>query len=228
MFEVKSVSFEEFLKIEDEDLKKYVFSSKPVNLVKNENKVYEDDKKIAFYNFSKQIKKNNSGNFYVKNGLNEWIVYEKLSGKIKISSQNGNIKKFFMDYYFKNIKILFSFFPLWRVTKCFIKRVIENKINTPEDILKYIKSYIIKNKNLSLDIVYGLCSHGVTNYGIINTLKDPENLQFNNDFFEYYTSLSELNNKGYFKVEFSDLSKIRKMIDDYEKRQAEKTIDVSR
>lgn len=221
------MTFEKFLKIEDEDLKKYLFSTKSIGLFKTETRFYENDKKIAFYNSSKQIKRNNLGKFYIKDTLHEWIVYEKSSGKIKMSSSNANIKHFFMNYYFKSEKMISMFFPQWRITKSFIKRVIEDKINTTEDILKYIKSYIIKNKDLSLDLVYGLCTHGIKNYGIINVFKDPENLVFNENFFKNYDSVSELYGKGYFKIEVSDLPKVRKMVDDYEKRQGEKTIDVS-
>jgi hypothetical protein len=225
--DVNYMSFEEFLKIEDEDLKKYLFSTKSIGLFKIETRFYENDKKIAFYNSSKQIKKNNSGKFYVKDTLNEWIVYEKSSGKIKMSSSNAHIKDFFMNYYFKSEKMISMFFPQWRITKSFIKRVIEDKINTTEDILKYIKSYIIKNKDISLDQVYRLCTNGIKNYSIINVFKDPENLVFNENFFKNYDAVSELHSKGYFKIEVSNLPKVRKMVDDYEKRQGEKTIDVS-
>jgi len=132
------LSFDQFLKIEDEELKRYLYSRGSYTQ-KSETRVYENDQKIGFYNTSKQIKRNTSGKFYVKDTLHEWIVYEKSSGKIKMSSSsNAHIKEFFMNYYFKNDRIISMFFPPWRITKSFIKRVIEDKINTTEDILKDI------------------------------------------------------------------------------------------
>lgn len=225
--DISYLNFDQFLKIEDEELKRYLYARGSYSQ-KSETRVYENDQKIGFYNTSKQIKRNTSGKFYIKDTLHEWIVYEKSSGKIKMSSStNAHIKEFFMNYYFKSNYTISIFFPDWRITKSFIKRVIEDKINTTEDVLKYIRSYIIKNKNISLDTVYELCIHGIKHFSIINLFIDPENLLFDKSFFQNYVCIKDLSNKGYFQIKVSDIPNIDKMIKDYEERQIEKFIDVS-
>lgn len=221
------LTYDQFLKIEDEEVKRYLYA-KGHYTNKSETRVYENDVKIAFYNTSRQIKKSAHRKFYLKDTLHEWIVYEKSSGKIKISSSNNSahIKEFFMNYYFKSNHIISMFFPHWRITKSFIKRVIEDKINTTEDILKYIRSYIIRNKDISTDLIYQMSIHGVKNYGIVNIFLDPENIVMNKEFIDNYHMIADLYGKGYFKIKFSEIGNINKMIRDYEERQNQKFIDV--
>lgn len=223
--EIKDLSFDQFLSIDDEEVKNYLFATKFIVSAKYDRVVFENDKKIAFYIFSKAIKRSPKRKFYVKNSLCEWIIYEKDSGRVKISPNHKSIKEYFIFNYFNNPGMILQIFPIFRINKIFIKRVIENKINTLHDILEYIKSYIVKNKKISTDIIYEMCSRGILRYSILELFNDPENLNFD-EFLSREEEIMDFYNKFYIKIDVSQIKDIRKISKDYEKRQTEKLIEI--
>jgi len=224
--EVNSVDFEKFLSIDDIEVKNYLFATKFVQAVKIEQKVFENDEKIAFYRFSKSIKRSPKKSFYVKHSLDEWIVYNKVSGKLKVSPNNKLIKDFFILYYFNDTDILDRLLPMYRVSNSFIKRVIEDKINTVDDIISYIRSYIIRNKDITNNMIYELFCRGVDKYFIFHAIEDPQNIKFDSEFFSNLDIVVEFYDKSGIKTKTSDIKDINKTIKDYEKRQGEKFIEL--
>jgi len=165
------LSIDEFMKIEDNDIKKRIFSTRGVNS-EIITKYVENDEKIAYYQIEKTIKMNNKGVFYIKNFLNEWISYDRKLKKVKISKRTPNVFPILIkDHFGRNWKIMEKY--IRKVTPTFCKKVIEGKIISLRNIMEYHRSYTIRRKELdSLTICRFMMAGEIY---CLHSIEDPEN-----------------------------------------------------
>lgn len=175
--QVKAYNIDEFLKIEDKELQKYL---KLKHLVYNltSTRKHEDDDKIGYYTTTSSVAMNVQGAFYKKSKLHQWISYSKKTKKVKVSSDHSDVKSFLIKEYFNFPELINRYIRKLTPTLC--KKIIEGKICSVEDLLKYHRSYTVKMKDLDLDVLnrYYLTSEERCLY----MLKDPENLKTITDF----------------------------------------------
>lgn len=92
------------------------------------------------------------GRFFKKNKVEAYIKYDKNTGKVTTKNSN-DLKSTVIELFFYEEMDLF--FPK-NMSPTFMKKVLEGKIKTIEDVLNYSKSYVYRNKKIPLDILYKL------------------------------------------------------------------------
>lgn len=166
-----NMSIDDFMKLEDNDLKKRIFSSREIGSEHVTKKV-DDEEKTAYYLIEKTVKMNNKGVFYVNNFLTEWISYNKSTKKVKVSKRTPNVLKMLMKEHFgSNWEMMSEFVK--RITPTFCKKVMEGKITCLRNVMEYHKSYTVRKKELD--------SNTIARFAVENELyslhsiEDPEN-----------------------------------------------------
>lgn len=175
-------SIKEFFELKDFNLQKWIMMNGLVDKTSCYITKVNTEEKIGFYNFTESI---NYGKtcFYRNKSLNEWIVYDKKTKKAKVkfrkdmskrlstSSEKYDIKVSFAKTFFSDIELVRDFIPA-SFSATFCKKVIEGKIKTVEDLLKYQRSYIYRNKNIPIQLLLEFKL-----YAIDDRIKFIENFQ---------------------------------------------------
>ncbi len=216
----KMYTWEEFQNL-DKDLQKIVRARGLVYTNRNETKRVEDDEKIAYYYTSSKICMNLQGVFYKKSVLEQWISYSKVTKKVKVSRNNGQVRDLFIQDYLKCSKVVLPFIN--RLTPTLCKRIIEGKIFNLEGILKYHRSYTIRKKDMNLETVGKFTYHGQER--LLQVLEDPENLK---DFKDLSIIPHEVMFNLPFKFSIEQLPKINEMYEKWYKTQNERLLGLQR
>lgn len=209
----KSITIEEFLAIEDENIKKFVWLEGLVSQ-RSDLKRVNNEEKIGYYHITSKICKNVSNSFYRKTQLHEWIVYNRKTKKIKLSSKVDYIKSNFLkDYIKKDALFLIDKF-LVKVSPTFCKKLIEGKLSTIGDLISYNRSYVVRKKDVSLRTLYNFMINGKQD--MLRDIEDPENLE----------NLEQLNSNlrvaGAFTYKLGEIDKLKEKYNEWYTKQSEK------
>lgn len=168
------ISIDDFMAVPD-DLKELCCWQ--YSLVRKDEyyRIVNNDEKIGFYKFKRNLGRNQKGKWFVKSTLDNWMVYNHKTKKIS-----------YKDYYFYDraleyFNIDYEYIKLFNVkpSKTFIKKVFQGKMNTIRDILQYEKSYVIKNKKLTLEQVGRICL--INLQYTMYKMKNPEDISDKTD-----------------------------------------------
>lgn len=141
------MTHQEFLKLEDKDLQRYLFIANKIHSVENEIFKIDNEEKIGFYLKTNVLKMNTSGVIYPSKKLASYIVYNKRTKKVVLSCpKSSTLFSYFIREYFNSEK--FGIFIL-NLTKVLVKQIIEGKIKTLSNLMDYHRSYTFKNKKLT-------------------------------------------------------------------------------
>lgn len=176
----KQLSIDELLQVEDKDLQKYLVMTHMADSHRTIFRNVNNDEKIAFYEIERIVKFGNTGSVYCTNKLIYWIIYDKKTKKLRMKAPKDPKSSFvrsFLEQYFSSTTLLTQMFYSFTATLC--KRIITGKINSIEDVLKYHRSYTIRNKNISLDSIYDAFVTG--KWYLLNVVEDPENIDWYGD-----------------------------------------------
>ena len=166
------MSMDEFIKLEDKDLQHFLFNTRRVVRSRSEIKSSEDDDKKGWYMVHATIRRNNQGTMYKHSTIKEYIVYDKKTKKGRVSPVHRGLLLTFLKEYFRYPELIMDNF-IWKITPTLCKKIVEGKIHTIEDIIKYHRSYTIKNKSLDLATVYRFSLW--KQFPLLNVIEDPEN-----------------------------------------------------
>lgn len=168
------ISMDDFMAVPD-DLKELCCHQYSVITGDEQYRIVNNDEKIGFYKFRRNFGRNQKGKWFVKSTLNNWMVYNHKTKKIS-----------YKDYYFYNRALDYfnidnEYLKLFNVkpSKTFIKKVFQGKMNTIRDILQYEKSYVIKNKKLTLEQVGRICL--INLQYTMYKMKNPEDISDKTD-----------------------------------------------
>lgn len=213
-----AIKMDDFLKIEDEELKKYIYCEGRVERNKWEFYKIENKNKVGWYHKYCCLKVNNSGKIYKQSSLKEWIVYNKSKKEVAISTSTKAIKDRFLEDFFKNDFIISKCIP--NITKTLVKKLVEEKIVTFSDLISYHKSYTIKNKNLSNECVARFISLGMS--WVMGTLEDPEEFTTPRDFLLIEGCSSEYISLKFKKLKKEELINIQQTYANWRSEKSEK------
>jgi hypothetical protein len=168
----RAISIDAFLEIEDVELQRYILSTQMMN---SEFKAWSvnTDEKIGFYRTQVDIKLNTTGTPYRKSKLLEWIVYDKISKKVKMSTKTDYTYDYFLKHHFVETEIIKDALN-GSLTKTFVKRVIEGKISTLRDVMQYHKSFTLKRKDVSLETIFKFTNRNARH--LLTVLETPDDL----------------------------------------------------
>lgn len=213
----KTLTQEEFLKIEDRDLQCFIYASNQVCTAKREMKKIDNEDKLAYYDFHKTINKSTRGHFFPKSVLQSWISYDKKTKKVKISKNHQDVSRMFLKDYFHDIGLVHEL--TFNLTGTFCKRVIEGKISTIRDIVEYFRSYILRDKSLDIQHVYKFLLSG--KLLILPIVEDPENAPDPSEFEHIHVHHTVATMRP-FKFKIKDIPKLEKMYGKWYREQSEK------
>lgn len=203
----------DFLAIKDRDLQSYIYSRK--RAVYDEQIAYkiENDEKIAYYCKTDGVARNTAGAFYKKSKLEEWIVYNKLTKKAKVSNKLNNLRSHFLNDYFRadTYQIISKLIGKLSATLC--KKIVEGKIQTLGDLVAYHRSYTIRRKNVPLDSILRFMVTDREQW--LHLIEDPENIETMKQLSDI-TSNSNISSCMPFKFKVQDTD-INKLEEKYEK-----------
>lgn len=166
-----SMSVDEFMEIEDGDMKKRMYSHNEISTEFVAKKI-DNEGKVAYYYIQRNVKLNNKGVFYVQNSLSEWISYNKTTKKVKVSKHTPNVLKMMLKEHFgSNWEIMERF--IRRTTSTLCKKIIEGKITCLRNIMEYHRSYTIRRKVLDVITILRFIVRG--ELYILHSIEDPEN-----------------------------------------------------
>lgn len=200
-----AVSIDDFMAVPD-DLKEICWQH---NAIRGDDlhRIVNNDEKIGFYKFKRNIGRNQKGKWFIKSTLDKWMVYNHKTKKIS-----------YKDYYFYNRALDYfnidnEYLKLFNVkpSKTFIKKVFQGKINTIRDILQYEKSYVIKNKKLTLEQVGRICITNLQNS--MYKMKNPEDICDKTDV----EVLDRIHNSAFSGYDVNDFKPIQYEDDEYQR-----------
>lgn len=153
----KKYTWDEFFKLNFET-QKYIFISGHVAPIKVETKIVDNDEIFAMFLNNKRLVFVNS-HFFVKSKSSSYVVYDKVSKKVRSTlNKNYNLSETFLDYFFNNKLIMSQLNIPHNMSKTFVKRVIENKICTIKDVFDYLRSYVYRKKCISDQVLLNFSS----------------------------------------------------------------------
>ncbi len=211
------ISVEEFMKIEDVDKQKYLFVNHCINLT-DELKTIDNDEKYGIYVVDKRIRLNNQGIFYCNNKLREWLVYNKLTKKVKISNSNTSVFNSLLKDSFCNLDIIKKFITKPTPTLC--KKIIEGNIKKISDIVSYHRSYTLRKKSLSLELIYKFIIYDVQEF--LHIIDDPENVNNFEELLKLRIDIPELLVVKPFRFKVIDIPLLKKRYDEWVIEQGKK------
>ena len=208
---------------EDIDLKKFMFiASHNCSGTAIETKVVDNNEKLAYYVFYDRVQMTKNGKMYSRGKLTEYLVYDKATGKVKLSPAHQNVRRALMDTYFNHVNIIENLKIKLTPTLC--KKIIEGSISTLYDFVKYARSYVYKKKDISLDAVYAFIVLG--NPYLMNIVEDPESvLDVDKDLVHIDYNITNLQ---LFKCKLSELGSLKQRYNEWYKEQMHKLITISR
>lgn len=214
----RHLPMEEFLAIEDNDIQKYIFVTNGVHTQCGEVKIIDNDKKVAWYDITKKLKINTSGKFYIKSTISQWIVYDKLTKKSKVSANVEGLYLKFLSKYFTSPEIIAKF-TNGNVSKTLVKKIIEGKIKSVGDLIGYHKSYTLKRKDINDEIILKAINHAYR--GLLHCVEDPNNLK-DEDIIKLGTIEGLISYGKLFKIKVEDLDKSKEKYDRWISEQSER------
>ncbi len=165
------MTIKKFYELEDNDLMKYVALTGQVN-GEIDIAVYDDEDKFCMYRNSTRVFVNQAGKPYTKRSVEEYIIYDKATKKVRMSKSTKFLYTDLLQYFFYDHELIL----MLKVTpsKTLYKKIIEGSISTIGDFVSYVRSYSLKKKELSLSIVKKFMLHNVF---LLRAIEDPENIQ---------------------------------------------------
>lgn len=170
-YRTKELSIKEFMEVKDPELRKYIYIGGHVRREVIQKKI-DDDKKIGYFTIDKSVAINNKGTCYVKSLVTNYIVYDKVTKKVRLSKNHAGPLLVLMKEYFHNHELMLEYIK--RATPTLCKKIIEGKIVSLGDLVRYHRSYTIRNKRLDEETVFKFLVWD--NYWVIPSLEDPENI----------------------------------------------------
>jgi len=211
----------EFLELKDEDLKNFIFMQRRVGTSFTETKMKDDDEKTGWYLITYTLKQNNQGKFYRHSSIKEYLVYDKKKKKARVSPIHINVKKEFLKEYFKYSELIEQYF-IWRLSPTFCKKVVEGKIATISDIVKYHRSYTVRNKNISLETLYKVIVW--KGLGVLPVIEDPENISSQT---ELDSIMNKIGTSKPFKIKVEDIPTLGEKYAEWNREQDKKYAELT-
>lgn len=214
----RRMSIDEFLELEDKDLQKWIYMNQHPSPEDKDVKV-DNDKKIGYYRVNRGVRINQQGTFYKKSKLLQWIVYDKSTKKVKVSSDNRFVFKNLLKDYIKYPEIVDKF--IINATPTICKKIIEGKINDVRSVMCYHKSYTLRSKSLEEETVYKFMANDL--YRVITVFEDPNEVAKKDNFKEKIKNLdiNYLANKP-FKIKWDEIDNVNERYGKWDKEQSEK------
>ena len=186
-----SITLSDFFKLDYED-QYYCHSQHFVKFseFKITFKRIENDECIYFFTEEKLVKHSRKA-FYLKTEKNSCIYYNKITKKIFIKKPK-TILPFFLKHYFKYPDIVESIVLKGNIPKTFCKKVIDGKIVTLNDVVKFRAIYSLKDKSISSKALFNLYCIAPYKIGSIGNFDLFEDIQNCIDLEKSYNY--ELNN----------------------------------
>jgi hypothetical protein len=149
---LKYFKFDEFFKL-DFEYQKYMYVNDHVSKIQSDIKVVDNDEMFAMFLNEKRLCFTKT-HFFIRSNNKAYIVYDKVTKKVRSNaSKNYYLSEAFLKYFFST-EVIYSHINYPKnLSNTFIKRVVENKINTIKDFLNYEKSYILRNKNIPDEVL---------------------------------------------------------------------------
>lgn len=217
-----SISISDFMKLDDEDLKKYIYLNECIsdNGATIDVTRRETDSIIGYFSNTKHVNINNQGKFYCTSKCHQYLVYDKLTKKVRISRTYAAVFPKMLEDYFDSPEILSKFIPRPTATLC--KKIIEGKIYTVRDVIKYTKSYTIRNKNIPDEVIYTFLSipgalHNLHNINNPENIKSYEELRVLNTMIPSNICFAKI-----FRFNVEDANKLNKMYEEWTREQSKK------
>lgn len=135
----------EFLKIPDRGLQVWIYNKGRISS-EYVVKVIDNEEKLGFYAVEEQVRMNSKFTFYKHSTLSEWAVYNKKTKKAKVKIMGSNLRNKFLEHFFNYPGVVRKFVP--RISPTFVKMVVEGKIKTLRDVMKYHVSYTVRDKKV--------------------------------------------------------------------------------
>ena len=168
---MKSMLVSDFLAIKDTERQRYVVTNYHIQ-IENKYKIINNDEKLGYYYITHDYKANNSGTFYSKTSICEWIVYNKVTKKVKQSKNCHGVFNLLLEEYtsFPDIIRMMTRNP----SSTLSKRLIEGKIETVGDYIKYIKSYTLRGVKISDHMIIKYANHD--NLYALPVIENPDDV----------------------------------------------------
>lgn len=163
----KQYTWDEFFKLNFEH-QKYVFMLGDTEKHKVDIKVVDNDEIFAMFQ-NERVLSLTLKHFFIRNTNRYYIVYDKVTKKVRSNTKRSHVlATAFIKHFFDSSIIKSNIFIPTQLSNTFIKKVVENKINTLKDVLQYIKSYVFKNKLIPDLIILNLnyCNPGYMNLNL--------------------------------------------------------------
>lgn len=204
---------DDFFAIKDRDLQSYIYSLK--GGLYDEQIAYkiETDEKIGYYYKTNGIARNTAGVFYKKSTLEEWIVYNKLTKKAKVSNKITNLRLRFLSDHLRGDTYHIISKLIGRLSATLCKKMIEGKIQTLGDLVAYHRSYTIRKKDVPLETILRFMVTDREQW--LHLIEDPEKVETIKQLSEI-TSNSNISSSMPFKFKVEDTD-IKKLEEKYEK-----------
>lgn len=159
----------DFYEVEDKDLMKYLCLSGNVNreidvVIQNNEEIF------GFFRNSTRVRINPKGVIYTSRTLEEYIIYDKVTKKVRMSKTYSNVYNDLLEYFFYDTHIIKALNI--KVTKTLCKKIIEGSINCIGDFIKYVRSYVVKKKDMPIELI----KRYIGDIFLLNVIEDPENI----------------------------------------------------
>ena len=162
----KLYTYEEFFKF-DFEVQKFIYMNNQVIRQRVDVDKVDNDEIFAMFLNTKTIVFL-SNRFFIRSKNSGYIVYDKVTKKVRSNAnRNYHLSEVFMKHFFSNSLIQRQISFPNNMSNTFIKKVIENKINTVKDTLNYVRSYVYRKKDIPDKVLLNFnCIQG-TNKGLI-------------------------------------------------------------
>lgn len=216
-------SMDEFLELKDENLKKYLYCERKVQKSKWELYKIDNKFKTGWYHKYCTLKINNSGKVYKQSSLKEWIVYNKGKKEVVLSNSTTALKEVFIKEYF-GYSFIKPYVP--KLTKTLVKKIVEGKIITYDDLMKYHRSYTIRNTQISLQCVSRFMAAGLE--WTMASLRDPEEFITSDDFRVLSQCPNFYITSRFKKLDKSELKNIKQVYYEWRDKEAKEYDEILR
>lgn len=168
-------SVDEFLALPDRNMQKYILSVWRHLPQTVEVKKVDNDEKFGMYYIIKGLGVG-VNSFYRKDSLTQWIVYDKVTKKVKKSNCVDQLRMPFIEHFFRYPALIAKFVD--RMQPTLIKKIIEGKLHTLRDLMTYQRSYVLRRKDIDPETVYKFkikgCERLLSMFENPNLLRDIE------------------------------------------------------
>lgn len=219
---VRSLTQAQLLGLKDKDLQKFLYISGKYSYQEHETVRIDNEEKLGYYHRTFSVCMNHSGTFYRQSKLGEWLVYNKRTKKVNVSKSNCMVFDALINDKL-GVSPGFIMYFVSRATPTLCKKIIEGKLNTVGDIMRYHRSYTVRDKNTSLEGVMKFAVRHKVN--CIHMFEDPENAE-DDHFFQLAMTPHEYMMSGFGKIKMEDIVNLRSRYAQWRKEQVEKYVIV--